>query len=783
MRLNFKLLISSLSTVVIVFMITIGLINYKFRLKAFRDAKEIADITAKEYANLIRSEFNTDLGLARTLSKAFSSFNFTDPGQHGTFAAELLRRTLINNPRYIAVFIQWELSAIQHGFKGDHGRLREIYVREPASDSIFHVTDTLDIIDYDPSGAYYRVKNTGEEWLLNPYYFSYKDFGALPKEKPSAQTDILETTLVVPVYKEHVFAGVTGIDIPLKSLQQMVDTIQPFPDSYAFLSANNGSLISGAERSIINEKIQEVFPDYDSLFAIHQKIREGEPNAFITSGFLGLDEESYVTMMPVSIGNSDYPWSLGIVVPTRVIFEEARKNLNASILTGIIAVIVLIIIISLISRSISYPIEKVTRVLNKIARGEIDQVNKLEVTTSDEIGEMVVSTNTLINGLNRTASFAREVGDGNLDAEYKLLSDGDEMGKALIDMRNNIKRQNQQLQTLSLVARGTDNAVTIMNAQGMIEWCNRPMQKIYQDTIENIVGCHITEVSFNPDVHNLIEKCVSDKRTITYEANDKRRDLWIQTTITPLLNKEKEVTKLISIDADVSGIKKAEQKITSQKEKIEKQKERLEELVATRDKFFSIIAHDMKNPFASLLSITQSLSESFQELEPDEAQFYLKRVFQSADLIHNMLINLLEWSNAQTGRLDFEPVNVLLKEIADEICLLYSMEAEKKKITLTNQITDDIMVRADKDMVRTILRNLVNNAVKFTDHSGKVFIEALRDSGYIRITVRDTGIGLAEEEIGKLFRIDVKTKSIGPEKKEKGTGLGLILCKEFIEKN
>jgi len=223
-------------------------------------------------------------------------------------------------------------------------------------------------------------------------------------------------------------------------------------------------------------------------------------------------------------------------------------------------------------------------------------------------------------------------------------------------------------------------------------------------------------------------------------------------------------------------------KIENQKQEIEKQRDELKILNATKDKFFSIIAHDLRNHFTALLSITDSLAHNFNDISKEDTHFYLTRVNITANHLYELLTNLLEWSKAQAGRIDYNPEKFDLYSIIRDNLALLRMEADKKHISLTSNVVEKCMVYADSNMIKTVIRNLLNNAIKYTPENGTIKVITEKSEENIKISVTDTGIGLSKEDIKKLFRIDVKNKSIG-NTPEKGTGLGLILCKEFTEMN
>jgi signal transduction histidine kinase len=224
------------------------------------------------------------------------------------------------------------------------------------------------------------------------------------------------------------------------------------------------------------------------------------------------------------------------------------------------------------------------------------------------------------------------------------------------------------------------------------------------------------------------------------------------------------------------------EQITIANKNLKESEQNLKELVATKDKFFRIISHDLKNPFTSLLSISEMIHENYQLIDEDEKKVGIRKVHESVKHIFNLLENLLTWSRSQTGKIDFAPIEFDLCELISETLSLYSASAEKKQIQLTKYCPEEIMALADRNMCSSVLRNLLNNAIKFSHNSSEVAVKVIPHSNYCEIQVIDQGIGIDKENIDKLFRIDLKYKSSGTAG-EKGTGLGLLLCKEFVEAN
>jgi len=223
------------------------------------------------------------------------------------------------------------------------------------------------------------------------------------------------------------------------------------------------------------------------------------------------------------------------------------------------------------------------------------------------------------------------------------------------------------------------------------------------------------------------------------------------------------------------------EKINAANVKLAESERNLTEINATKDKFFSIISHDLKNPLTSLLSISESIMEE-SKADQDDKSYGIRKIHESIKQIHTLLENLLTWSRSQTGRLKYEPVNFNLSKLIEVNLNLHRAMAENKNISLNIEFEDNIMAFGDRDMINTVIRNLINNAIKFTSPGGLVKVEARQDNNIIHVWIKDNGTGISEENTQKLFRIDVKYKTVGTSG-EKGTGLGLILCREFVERN
>lgn len=225
-----------------------------------------------------------------------------------------------------------------------------------------------------------------------------------------------------------------------------------------------------------------------------------------------------------------------------------------------------------------------------------------------------------------------------------------------------------------------------------------------------------------------------------------------------------------------------EQRILAEYE-LNKSKEQLIELNATKDKFFSIIAHDLRNPISAFKGVIEFLSDQFMDLSDDEKIEFITELKISSNNVFELLQNLLTWSRSQRGNMEYNPTELNLNYIANSNVSLLKIAAAGKGINLINGLTEDIVLYADANMVNTIIRNLITNAIKFTPNGGSVTLNAEKQTdNFALISITDTGIGIPEDKIAKLFRIDTSFTTPGTSN-EKGTGLGLIICKEFVDKH
>jgi len=215
---------------------------------------------------------------------------------------------------------------------------------------------------------------------------------------------------------------------------------------------------------------------------------------------------------------------------------------------------------------------------------------------------------------------------------------------------------------------------------------------------------------------------------------------------------------------------------------IEARAEELERLNADKDKFFSIISHDLKAPFQPLLGMSELLPYLVDAGNQEDIKTAANGILRSSKTVYSLLETLLEWSLVQRGKIPYKPEPLLLAKTVQYPLSLLADKANQKEITLLNEVSPDYKVYADQNLLDTVVRNLVSNALKFTHRGGTVYLSAISIDNLIQLSVIDNGVGMSEEQCTQLFVLGKNRSTLGTDD-EQGTGLGLTLCKDMVEKN
>lgn len=243
----------------------------------------------------------------------------------------------------------------------------------------------------------------------------------------------------------------------------------------------------------------------------------------------------------------------------------------------------------------------------------------------------------------------------------------------------------------------------------------------------------------------------------------------------PLLGPDNNVVGIVGVMDDITN------RIDFQNELVNSRKE-LSEINKQKDKLFSIIAHDLKSPFTGILGFTELLINDFDELSDLEKKQYLQNTYSSMKNVLALIENLLTWARFNLNRVEYNPKEISIAKVIRKVFETQNVAALVKKIGLAFDCNENIKAYADEDMISTVIRNLISNAIKFTNSNGTIKVNSLYEGEFVKVSVEDNGIGMEPDIANNLFSFDKQTTTAGTNN-EKGTGLGLIICKEFIEKN
>ncbi|MBN1598236.1 MAG: PAS domain-containing sensor histidine kinase [Bacteroidales bacterium] len=409
----------------------------------------------------------------------------------------------------------------------------------------------------------------------------------------------------------------------------------------------------------------------------------------------------------------------------------------------------------------------------------------------------------------------------NLQSNNILLEERQEeiqkQSESLSEQNETLEKERNLLRTL---IDHMPDYIYIKDKESHFLTVNKRLLKVMQvKSLEDLVGktdfdislYHEAAQQFYDDEREIIKtgKPIINKEEIGFDENGRERV--ISTTKVPFYDISGKISGIVGIGRDITKQKNAERQLREQaqnlqevniileerQEKIQQQSEelnnqaqslkkanvQLEQLNATKNKFFSIIAHDLKNPFQAIFGFSELLLRNFEDFDDPQKLELLNMIKSSSESAYNLLDNLLQWARTQTDRIKYNPVNIDVSELIQQNIELSQASAENKQISLVSEVECSSNAFADKNMINLVIRNLMSNAIKFTDEGGVITVTCHEHGKKeLSISISDTGIGISEDNIQKLFRIDEYFSTSGTAG-ESGTGLGLIICKEFVEKN
>lgn len=310
---------------------------------------------------------------------------------------------------------------------------------------------------------------------------------------------------------------------------------------------------------------------------------------------------------------------------------------------------------------------------------------------------------------------------------------------------------------------------------------NSAFNKFFGKETDEIIGKTDIELwgkkNFEKQIKPRIDQCLRGEHVfLEYEGKMLDGGIKIlEMNFYPHRKASRRIDGIISTVKDITTQKRAEKALKDSEA-------RLIELNATKDKLFSIIGHDLKGPLNNITGFSELIEEGFETLPKESIREYNQLILQLSHSVSNLLENLLTWSRSQRQKMTASPQNIALYFIVEKCFSLYYQQALQKEITLKNEVPPAMLIYADEEMITILVRNLISNALKFSHRGGAVVVTAQPEEDHIVTEIRDTGVGIPDGGIKSLFRTNQNQPQKGTEG-EKGTGLGLVICKDLIEKN
>lgn len=330
------------------------------------------------------------------------------------------------------------------------------------------------------------------------------------------------------------------------------------------------------------------------------------------------------------------------------------------------------------------------------------------------------------------------------------------------------------------IANSAPVMIWITDIDGLLIFVNKIWSEFTGRTVGEELGFNWIQDLHLEDVENFLkvyQQSLADRITFSHQFRYKRKDnvyRWLMMNGIPRFNDNNIFLGFIGTCIDITQQKEDE-------EIIKKFNDELENANQNKDKFFSIISHDLRSPLSGIMSLLDIIVTDYDSLGEEERKEILFEAAKTSKSTYTLMENLLDWSRIQTGKISYEPQNISLTQILNGIKNLYYQKLKEKGISLNYDFDPEVFAFADNNMTETIFRNLISNAIKFSKEFGLILVSFDLNDDFIQIKVKDTGIGMDENQLSKLFKIDQTHSTVGTSG-ERGTGLGLLLCKELVEK-
>lgn len=421
LKLRTKLLLSTQLTITLIFGSFILYNGIKLKNNAKENTTDLVEAYTEKYAILCKNYLDKDMGFTKALANSLENTVKFDSSYRDSVFGHMMLKMLENNNKYISVWNTIELKHINNNWNKSFGRKSLVTLRSGSSIRIIEIFKNMDGDDLE--SAYYYMKSNRVAAVMEPYI----------------DTDVsksLITSITTPVIIDGEFAGLGGVDIPLDVMQSFIDKMELITEGeQAMVLSNSGIIVAHTDTSMVGKYLHEFKNTYLSSDDMANKLQQGEP---LGLEHLENDQRLFTCMIPFTIDGTTTPWAFSITLPFDNILHAAQAKNRKTLWLGIVGILIFFAIIWLIGNYIVTPLTGTTKTFKELAKGNINQKLKLAIKTGDELQELGDSVNNLLDSLQHSVDFAKEIQNGNFDVKYELRSNDDDLGKALIDMRDGL---------------------------------------------------------------------------------------------------------------------------------------------------------------------------------------------------------------------------------------------------------------------------------------------------------------------------------------------------------
>ncbi|NMM49869.1 GAF domain-containing protein [Marinigracilibium pacificum] len=436
MTIKRKLLFIILGIFLLAFVGSVTYIISTLRTETIKEAKNLARSYTSQNAKEIESIFNTDLGILRSASGILQKYDKTELHELLPVRDKALQSIVDSDIRYANAWINFELSHYDTAYYKDYGRARKIVFQ---SGEVLY--DTLSL-DGDQEGSLYKtLKTTGKEELSNPYIDA------------NVGDDILITSVCVPLKNDaEKFIGVIGIDVILSDLQ-FISELKPYDEARTVLFSNDGTIIAHEDIGLVGTKVDSLLGNWYNKNEVLEMLSKDNNHSY-EEYLNSFDDEVLINFQTIQLGTSDKPWFVATLIPRSVIIKEINIATRNGIIIALLGFAILAGVLYFLADRISHSLAKASNTLDDLSRGKISDDDKLDIQTNDELNDISNSVNKLIDNLSHKSEYARAIGEGNLDYELSDLDDEDVLGKALVEMKYNLRKAKEEEEKRNWVTKG-----------------------------------------------------------------------------------------------------------------------------------------------------------------------------------------------------------------------------------------------------------------------------------------------------------------------------------------